>query len=40
MVNLIATAGLGGRAAGEQWSELFEELKEISICALSDIAEP
>ena len=37
--NLIATAGVGGRATDEQRNKLFEELKELLIFAPSDLAE-
>ena len=37
--NLIAAAGLGGRASEEQRNKLFEELDDILIFAPSDLAE-
>ena len=37
--NLIATAGLGGRAWNGAWNRLFSELNEIRIFAPSDMAE-
>ena len=37
--NLIATAGLSGRASEEQWRKLLAELKEILIFTRGDLAE-
>ena len=37
--NLIATAGLSGRASEEAWDKLFAELSELLISVLSDLAE-
>ena len=36
--NLIATAGLSGRAPEKQWGKLLEKLNEIPISALNDLA--
>ena len=36
--NLIATAGMRGRASGEQWNKLFEELNDILTFAPNDPA--
>ena len=35
---MIATAGLGGRAAEERWNKFFEEINEFLIFAPSDLA--